>query len=65
MVEVEEGEVAIVECLNDGRASGRRLIARCLGEPGGVVGVEVPHDDGGVMGVEKEGEVGAVMGVAG
>ena len=64
MVQVEEGEVAIIESLNDSRASARRGLIPGGREPGGIVGIEVPHDDGRVLGVKQEGEVGSEMGGA-
>ena len=63
LVGVEEGEVAIVYEVGESRASPRTVLD--WGEPGGAVGVEVPHYEGGGGMVQEEGEVGSKTGRAG
>ena len=52
--------IAIVDCVNEGVAAGAGAVARGVGEPGWMMGVEVAEDDGVSFGVAKdvvEGEV--------
>ena len=64
MVQVEEGEVAIIDEVVDSRASGCRLAVTCGRKPGGVMGIEIPHDNSGIMGVEQKVQVRAELGGA-
>ena len=64
MVQVEEGEVAIIDEVADSRASGSRLAVTGGREPGGAMGIEVPHDNCSIRGIEQEVEMRAELGRA-
>ena len=64
MIKVEEGEVAVIDSINDSIAPGSRAVVTGRREPRGIVGIEVTHDNCRSSGVQEKGEIRAESGGA-
>ena len=52
LVKVEEGEVAIIDVVNDSIASARRAVVGGGRKPRGIMSIEIPHDNRTTTGIQ-------------